>query len=62
MHFSLRYFLLSDGLNTTQSPTEARQHRKSSYIETEEVGGFVVGDKSFKSRKEGSWDKFRHAG
>lgn len=36
---------------------KARKHRKSSYIETVEVGGFVVGDKSLKSGKEGGWGR-----
>lgn len=39
------------GLIQCHSPMEAREHQKSSYIETVEVGGFIVGDKEFQPER-----------
>jgi hypothetical protein len=62
MHFSLGYFLFSDGFNTMELLPWKPGNIKSYPSLKVEAGGFLVGGKSFKSRKEGSWDKFSHAG
>lgn len=62
MYFSLGYFLFSDGFNIMEFFLWKLGNIKSYFLLKVEVGGFFVGGKSFKFRKEGSWDKFSYVG
>lgn len=58
--FSTQFGLM--GFNTTQFLHGSQPAQKPLYMKTADVSGFVVGDKSFQSWKEESWNKVRRAG